>query len=57
MHDHIDTERAQDLEMRLRSYEALERQPYWPGVLGAADWWGALALTLVLLLGALAWGV
>ncbi len=57
MHDNFDPERAQDLEMRLRSYEALERQPYWPGALGAADWWGALAFTLVLLLGGLAWGV
>lgn len=53
----FEREREEDLELRLRGYEKLAEQPHWPGAMTAVDYWGALAMTLVLLIGCYAWGV
>lgn len=52
-----DREREQDLELRLRAYERLADQPYWPGAMSALDYWLLLAMTLALVIGFYVWGV
>ncbi|NMF91172.1 hypothetical protein [Aromatoleum petrolei] len=53
----MDREREQDLELRLRAYERLADQPYWPGAMTALDYCLALALTVALVIGFYIWGV
>ena len=52
MNSQVDTERAQDLERRLRAYEELEGRAHWPGALKAADVIALAVLTLVMVVGA-----
>lgn len=47
----MDREREQDLELRLRAYERLADQPYWPGAMTAFDYCLVLALTVALVIG------
>lgn len=53
----MDREREQDLELRLRAYERLADQPYWPGAMTTLDYCLALALTVALVVGFYLWGV
>lgn len=53
----MNREREQDLELRLRAYERLADQPYWPGAMTALDYGLALAMTLALVIGFYVWGV
>ena len=52
MNSPVDTERAQDLERRLRAYEELEGRAHWPGALKATDVIALAVLTLVMVVGA-----
>lgn len=47
MSSQAELERAQDLEMRIRVYEALEGKSKWPGALTALDYIAIIAMTLV----------
>jgi hypothetical protein len=50
MSSQAELERAQDLEMRIRVYEALESKSKWPGALTALDYIAIIAMTLVLVI-------
>lgn len=47
MSSQAELERAQDLEMRIRVYEALEDRSKWPGALTALDYIAIVVMTLV----------
>ncbi|MFD2645240.1 hypothetical protein [Pseudomonas japonica] len=49
MNSQADSERAQDLERRLRAYEELEGRADWPGALNAVDCLALLALSVVMI--------
>jgi hypothetical protein len=50
MSSKAELERAQDLEMRIRVYEALEGRSKWPGALTAPDYIAIIVMTLVLVI-------
>jgi len=52
MNSQMDSERAQDLERRLRAYEELENSACWPGALTAADVLALALMTLLMVAGA-----
>ncbi len=45
----------EDLEQRLKAYELLHQQKYWPGSMSAWDYWAAFALAVVLVVGFAWW--
>lgn len=47
MSSKAELERAQDLEMRIRVYEALEERSKWPGALTSLDYIAIVVMTLV----------
>lgn len=50
MSKQAELERAQDLEMRIRVYEALEGRSQWPGALTAVDYIAIIVMTLVVVI-------
>lgn len=50
------TQRAQDLERRIRVYEQMEESHDWPGAMNAFDYIALTLMTLVLVIGFFVWG-
>ena len=55
MSKQAELERAQDLEMRIRVYEALEGRSQWPGALTAVDYIAIIVMTLVVVISFNVW--